>query len=176
MHPSHHIASRLHHEAIAVVRHPCRHVYADRRPLVAGALSISVHHQAAVVEPYLALGKARLAKSRPRVDSVSCLAVHDESRPHIIQIAIAPRPEMHIAQPPLSSQHSRVASGNDSLRARERSHSLAIIVRYLNLKLDLGRSVRRVDDLRLYMSCHPLAVDVIVGTVDIHTRSAEIAV
>ena len=63
MHPAHEVAARLHHKVVAIVAEPCRHRDTHAWPLVAGALGIAVHHQHAVVEPYLALAKLSLTEA-----------------------------------------------------------------------------------------------------------------
>ena len=64
VHPADEIASRLHHQTVAVVAHPCRDGESHAWPLVGGALGIAMHHQHAVVEVEHAILELRLAESR----------------------------------------------------------------------------------------------------------------
>ena len=64
MHPPHEVGVALHHHAVRVVAEPCRHTHAHGGPLIAGTLGEALHHQHAVVEPYLTFGKACLAEAR----------------------------------------------------------------------------------------------------------------
>ena len=63
MHPAHQIAIRLYHQVIAVITEPCRDRDTHTRPLVRGALCISMHHQHSVVEPDLTISELGLAET-----------------------------------------------------------------------------------------------------------------
>ena len=63
MHPANQVAARFHHQLVAVVAQPGRNAHAHARPLVGGALRISVHHVGTVVEIELAFAKLGLAET-----------------------------------------------------------------------------------------------------------------
>ena len=63
MHPAYEVAIRLHHQVIAVVAEPGRNRYAHSRPLIRGTLSVSMHHQYPVVEPYFTLTELGLSET-----------------------------------------------------------------------------------------------------------------
>ena len=107
VHPAYQIASRLYHQVVGVVAKPRRNGESHSRPLVAGALGIAMHHQTAIVKPYLSFAKTGLAETRTDnyfvitgtqvqrfvVCPILCQIAFDS-----IEITIAPRPEMQSAQ------------------------------------------------------------------------------
>src|SRR5690606_31164914 len=64
VHPSHQVGIAFDHEAVAEIAEPRRNRHPYRRPLVAGALCIPLHHQYPVVEVHHAVAKIRLPEAR----------------------------------------------------------------------------------------------------------------
>ena len=98
VHPAHHVAPRLNHQAVRVVAKPGRYRQANARPFVRRSLGIAVHHHHTVVEPYLALAEAGLAETRTDVHVVDGRTIDHQTGPDGIEIAIAPRPEMQAGE------------------------------------------------------------------------------
>ena len=103
VHPSDQVAVRLHHQSVGVVAEPGRNGKSHTRPLVRSALRIAVHHQHAVVQPYLSLGESCLAETgardhlvvlRVKVHRTGIGTVLGQIGLDGIEITIAPRPEV----------------------------------------------------------------------------------
>ena len=73
VHPSNQVTSRLHLQIVAIVAQPCRHTHTHVWPLIACALSISVHHYNTVVEPHLAFCKLCLTETSASNDLIYLL-------------------------------------------------------------------------------------------------------
>ena len=173
VHPAHQVAARTHHQVVRVVAQPGRYAHAHAGPFVRSALGIAVHHQHAVVEPDLAFGKTCLAEARACLHRVEGLAACDEAGPDVVEVSVAPRPEVHAAESARSTYHGRVACSDHLRLALVLAYRFAVDVEHLHLKGYALRLVRGIDHLRLGIHRHLAALDVVVRAVDVGARRAE---
>ena len=176
VHPAEHVAVAAQDEAVAVVRHPFGNGDAHGGPFIGGALCEALHLQHAVVKVYHAVLEGRLAESRPDALRVAGLAIGDERRLHSIEVAISPRPEVHVVHGALRLECHGVATRDVTLLSVEGGNGHAVHVCYVNVQAYRLAFLRAVHHLRLHMARHLLRADVVVAAIDVNTRSAYIAV
>ena len=130
MHPSDEVPSRLDHEIVGVVRHPSRNVDSHCRPFVGGALGIAMHHDDAVVEPYFPFCEFRLTESSPGADFIlnTLFTFDSESGFHSVEVAVAPRPEVHVVEFLACLKGDGVACCDGLLLAVEACNGLSVVV------------------------------------------------
>ena len=120
MHPPHHIATRLDEQTVGVVAQPGWHRGSYARPLIGGALGIAVHHDHAVVEIDHAALELCLSESGRRDHAVLFLSVsRGEACLHIVEIAVAPRPEVQSRLPVLGAERCCGVSRDERLATCE---------------------------------------------------------
>ena len=176
VHPAHHVTTRLHHQLVAVVAQPGRHGDTHAGPFVAGSLGIAVHHEYTVVEPYLALAKARLAEARPCNDLVDGRTIDHKSRFNSIEIAVAPRPEVQAADGLLGCCHDRSTRCCRHVGSLKRCHLSAVHVLHAYLQGEGTCRSLLVLYLRLCMDRCPMVGDVVVCSIDVGTRCAQVRI
>ena len=127
MHPAYKVAARLDHESVGIITEPRRHGEPDGRPLVGGALGITVYLYQAVVEPYLALAKTCLSEPRAcrHLVDAAPLVVH-KLGVHIIEITVTPAPEIQTADTLGGFQDACLAGGEGEPVAIEGFHLFAV--------------------------------------------------
>ena len=132
VHPAHQVGSRFHHQGIAVVAQPCGYGETHARPLVGGALGIAMHHDDTVVEPDFSLAKTGLPESRPGDDCIALCAVGIlEHRLHLVEIAVAPRPEVQSTDGACGLQRSGLSGLDGDRVAVESGYGLAVGIGHL---------------------------------------------
>ena len=177
MHPPDKIASRLNEQGIAVVAHPCRHAHAHVWPFIACSLSIAVHHDNTVIEPYLTLAKAGLAEACACNDLIGNTAVSLlQACLHIVEIAIAPAPEVGIGKKATGLDNACLSRLQCLLSATERSDSTSIGIYNIATEDKAASRGILIAHLSLDIYCHLAVGDVVIATIYICSRSLKIAV
>ena len=94
MHPTEEVTVTTKNEAIAIVAQPGWNRDTYGRPLVGAALGKALQLEHTVIEINHTILIGRLAEAGGGGHLIDALAIHQQLRLDIIQIAIAPRPEM----------------------------------------------------------------------------------
>ena len=126
VHPAEEVAVALQNQAVRVVAHPCRNGDAYGRPLVGGALGKALQLNDAVVKVHHAILERRLSEARSRSSVVDGFAVDDQRGLHIVEIAVAPRPEVQVFQLAFCLANSSFARPDRHGLPRETTNMLAI--------------------------------------------------
>ena len=176
VHPSHHVAARLHHQGVGVVAEPCRHGQPHCRPLVRRALGVAVHHQHAVVEPHFALAEARLAETGACGDAVAACRSLLQAGLDGIQVAVAPRPEVQAVHSLRRRHRPRLAGLQRDALAMEACHLAAVGIRHQRLVGEGAWPCVVVSHLRLSMYHSLAGSNVEVSGIDIGSRRTEAGV
>ena len=160
VHPSDQIAVRLHHQSVGIVAEPGRNGKSHARPLVRSALRIAMHHQHAVVQPYLSLGESCLAETGAGNDLiVLCVKVHRTGIGTVlgqigldgVEITIAPRPEVHSLEFSMHGDVSGFAGLQRHALAGNDGRHVVVGVQHLGKKAERTLATVLVAHLTLYM-------------------------
>ena len=135
-----------------------------------------MHHDDTVVKPNLSFSKTCFAEARADGDLISLAARIGQTGLHGVEIAVAPRPEMHTRETFLSGERSRVTCGDELLLASELGHRLAVVVKHLNLQSHLLCLFRCIDDLRLHIGRNLASLDVVGRAIDVSTYCSQVAI
>ena len=97
VHPADKISVAFHHHIVGIIAHPGRNRHTDSGPFVTCSLSVTFHLDYAVVEPHFSFAKFCFPESGHCRDFIHYFSIDQQFCPHIVQITVAPAPEIQTA-------------------------------------------------------------------------------
>ena len=176
MHPSDQIGVALYHKIVGVVAEPGRNAHSQSGPFVGGALCKALHLKHSVVEPYLALGKAGLAESGTGVNLVDDLPVAHKRGAHVVQISVAPAPEVQAFHLCTGLQGDGLPGRNLLGLAFPLFHKGSVALQKLHLIDGADALFRLVAHFRLGVDSSAALLDAHIGRIHIYTCSLKVGV
>ncbi|EEF24029.1 conserved hypothetical protein, partial [Ricinus communis] len=173
VHPADQVRIAGQSQPVTVVGEPRGHGTAHRGPFVRRALCVAVDLDHAVVQFDHSVAEGRLPEARAGRDGIERPAVDLQRRHDVVQVAVAPAPEIQARDGRAGLQRDGRAGCNRPGRRPEARDASALLVAQLDLVRDPVRPAVVVAHLRFRRDGGLAVRDVEVARIHVHARRAE---